>query len=204
MSKMNKTKVYEVYEVYDEIINWFDDARTKSLMESEYLNLIVNTIPPKGTILDLGCGTGEPIAQFFIEKGFKVTGVDGSQKMIELCKKRFPNESWIVSDMRNINLQQQFDAILAWHSFFHLDHDSQRKMFKIFASHIKPGGVLAFTSGEEEGEVWSDNGGQQLYHASLSTKEYSSLLESFSFKVLIHKIRDPECGEATIWVAQKI
>ena len=198
---MNKTKVYEVY---DEIINWFDDARTKSLMESEYLNLIVNTIPPKGTILDLGCGTGEPIAQFFIEKGFKVTGVDGSQKMIELCKKRFPSESWIVSDMRNINLQQQFDAILAWHSFFHLDHDSQRKMFKIFASHIKPGGVLAFTSGEEEGEVWSDNGGQQLYHASLSTKEYSSLLESFSFKVLIHKVRDPECGEATIWVAQKI
>ena len=65
MSKMNKTKVYEVY---DEIINWFDDARTKSLMESEYLNLIVNTIPPNGTILDLGCGTGEPIAQFFIEK----------------------------------------------------------------------------------------------------------------------------------------
>ncbi len=121
MSKLNKTRVYEVY---DEIINWFDDARTKNLMESEYLNLIVNAIPPKSSILDLGCGTGEPIAQFFIEKGFKVTGVDGSQKMIELCRKRFPDERWIVSDMRDINLQQQFDAILAWHSFFHLDHDS--------------------------------------------------------------------------------
>ncbi|GAN17062.1 hypothetical protein lpbnt_01163 [Legionella pneumophila] len=42
MSKLNKTRVYEVY---DEIINWFDDARTKNLMESEYLNLIVNAIP---------------------------------------------------------------------------------------------------------------------------------------------------------------
>lgn len=201
MSKMNKTKVYEVYE---EIIDWFDDARTKSLMEAEYLNLIVNTIPQEGSILDLGCGTGEPIAQFFIEKGFKVTGVDGSQKMIGLCKKRFPSERWIVSDMRNINLQQQFDAILAWHSFFHLDRDSQRNMFKIFESHIKPGGILAFTSGDEEGEVWSDNGGQQLYHASLSTEEYNSLLKDSSFKVLVHKIRDPECGEATVWVAQKI
>lgn len=115
MSKLNKTRVYEVY---DEIINWFDDARTKNLMESEYLNLIVNAIPPKSSILDLGCGTGEPIAQFFIEKGFKLTGVDGSQKMIELCRKRFPDERWIVSDMRDINLQQQFDVILAWHSFF--------------------------------------------------------------------------------------
>lgn len=201
MSKLNKTRVYEVY---DEIINWFDDARAKSLMELEYLNLIVNTIPPKSSILDLGCGTGEPIAQFFIEKGFKLTGVDGSQKMIELCKKRFPDESWIVSDIRDINLQQQFDAVLAWHSFFHLDPDSQRNMFKIFESHIKSGGVLAFTSGEEEGEVWSDNGGQQLYHASLSTKEYESLLKNSSFKVLVHKVRDPECGEATVWVAKKI
>jgi 2-polyprenyl-3-methyl-5-hydroxy-6-metoxy-1,4-benzoquinol methylase len=201
MSKINKTKVYEVY---DEIIHWFDDARTKSLMESEYLNLIVDTIPPKSSILDLGCGTGEPIAQFFIEKGFNVTGVDGSKKMIELCKKRFPDECWIVSDMRDISLQQRFDAILAWHSFFHLDHDSQRNMFKVFESHIKPGGILAFTSGEEEGEVWSDNGGQQLYHASLSTKEYNSLLHDSSFKVLVHKVRDPECGEATVWVAQKV
>ncbi len=77
-------------------------------------------------------------------------------------------------------------------------------MFKIFSTHIKTGGVLAFTSGEEKGEVWSDNGGQQLYHASLSTSEYESLLKAESFKVLSHKVRDPECGEATVWVAQKV
>lgn len=200
MAKQNKDKVYESYE---EIVQWFDDARTKTLMESEYLNLIVNSVPAGGSVLDLGCGTGEPILQFFIGKGFKITGIDRSKKMIELCKKRFPNEKWIVLDMRNINLNQQFDVVLAWHSFFHLDQDSQRKMFKIFEAHVKPGGILAFTSGEEEGEVWSDNGGQELYHASLSTKEYNQLLEDASFKVLIHKIRDPECGEATIWVAQK-
>lgn len=201
MPKRNQAKVYEVY---DEIIHWFDDARTKTLMELEYLNLIANSIPAGGAILDLGCGTGEPIAKFFIEKGFKITGVDGSKKMIALCKQRFPSEQWIVSDMRDINLPQKFDAILAWHSFFHLDHDSQRKMFKIFESHLKSNGILAFTSGEEEGEVWSDNGGQELYHASLSTKEYENLLKTASFKVLLHKIRDPECGEATVWVAQKV
>jgi len=198
---MNKNKVYEAY---DQIIHWFDDARTKTLMELDYLNLILSSIPSKGTILDLGCGTGEPIAQFFIEKGFKVTGVDGSPNMIELCKKRFPSERWLVSDMREIHLNQRFDAILAWHSFFHLEHDSQRQMFKLFASHIKPGGILAFTSGEEEGEVWSDNGGQLLYHASLSTQEYHQLLKASSFKVLVHKVCDPKCGEATVWVAQAL
>ncbi len=201
MAKQNKERVYESYE---EIVQWFDDARTKTLMESEYLNLIVNSVPAGGSVLDLGCGTGEPLAQFFIGKGFKITGIDGSKKMIELCKKRFPSERWIISDMRNINLNQQFDVVLAWHSFFHLDQDSQRKMFKIFSAHTKHGGVLAFTSGEEEGEVWSNNGGQELYHASLSTKEYNQLLQDASFEVLVHKVRDPECGDATAWVAQKV
>ena len=201
MTKHNKEKVYQVYE---EIVKWFDEARTKTLMESEYLNLIINSVPANSSVLDLGCGTGEPIAKFFIDNGFKVTGVDGSKKMIDLCKKRFPSEQWIVSDMREINFHQQFEVILAWHSFFHLDHSSQRKMFKVFHKHVKSGGVLAFTSGEEEGEVWSDNGGQQLYHASLSTKESEKLLSENSFKVLLHKVRDPECSEATIWVAQKV
>lgn len=201
MTKRNKTQVYKVYE---KIVDWFDEARTKSLMESEYLHLITNSIPDTATILDLGCGTGEPIAKFFIEKGYEVTGVDGSKKMIELCKKRFPNEQWMVGDMRDIDMKKQFDVILAWHSFFHLDQDSQRTMFKIFAAHLKPNGILAFTSGEEEEEVWSNNGGQELYHASLSTSEYELLLKAASFKVLVHNIQDPHCGEATIWVAQKI
>lgn len=201
MTKRSKDKVYESY---DEIVSWCDDARNKTLIEFEYLNLIVNSVPAGGSVLDLGCGTGEPIAQFFIEKGFKITGVDGSKKMIELCKKRFPYARWIVSDMRAINLNQQFDVVLAWHSFFHLDQDSQRKMIKIFGEYTKTDGVLAFTSGEEEGEIWSDNGGQQLYHASLSTNEYEHLLKAASFKVLLHKVRDPKCGDATVWVAQKV
>jgi hypothetical protein len=63
--------------------------------------------------------------------------------------------------------------------------------------------LLIFTSGEEYGEVWSDNGGCDLYHASLSTEEYAKILQSCNFKILTHKVRDPECGEATIWVVQK-
>jgi len=123
--------------------------------------------------------------------------------MIELCKKRFPQERWIISDMLDIHLNEQFDIVLAWHSFFHLNHNSQRNMFKIFESHTKPRGILAFTSGVEFGEVWGDNGGEELYHASLSTEEYERLLRAASFNVLLHKIEDPECGDATIWIAQK-
>ncbi len=197
---MEDTKVYDQY---DKIVNWFDDHRNKDLMEKRYLDYIIDHIPQDGCVLDLGCGTGEPIAQYFIQQGYALTGVDGSFKMIELCKARFPEQNWIVSDMLDIKLSKQFDLILAWHSFFHLTHQQQYKMFPIISAHLKPGGLFAFTSGHQHGEVWSDNGGQNLYHASLSTAEYQEQLMQNNFKVLIHKVEDPECGDATIWIVQK-
>jgi 2-polyprenyl-3-methyl-5-hydroxy-6-metoxy-1,4-benzoquinol methylase len=35
-------------------------------------------------ILDVGCGGGIPIAKYLVEKGFRVTGIDSSEKMIRL------------------------------------------------------------------------------------------------------------------------
>lgn len=105
MSDVNKKQVYELY---DEITHWFDSNRNKGLMEREYLEILINKIPEKGKILDLGCGSGEPIAKFLIEKEFKLYGVDGSKNMIELCKQRFPNHKWFVADMSILDLKEKF------------------------------------------------------------------------------------------------
>ena len=73
----------------------------------------------------------------------------------------------------------------------------------VFEKHIKPGGILAFTSGPKEYEFWSDNGGEMLYHASLNVSEYQSLLAKHYFDVLCYEVKDPNCGDATIWIARK-
>lgn len=105
--------------------------------------------------------------------------------------------------MRAIKLPKKFDAIIAWDSFFHLTQDDQKKMLTIFASHLKPRGMLLFTSGPEAGEIWSDNNGKNLYHASLSKKEYQELFDKFGFEVVRHQEKDPDCQEHTVWVGRK-
>ncbi|KTC85307.1 methyltransferase domain-containing protein [Legionella cincinnatiensis] len=201
VKEKNKNKVSLVY---DEMIDWFDSHRNKELdMEQFYLDFLQNHIPSGGKVLDVGCGTGEPIAQFLIKKGYKVTGIDASKKMIHLCKKRFPNGKWLLADMRTLNLQDKFHAVIAWHSLFHLPHDDQRMVLKSLSSLVEQNGLLIFTSGSEYGEVWGDNGGYDLYHASLSAEEYTQILLNCNFKVLIHNVSDPKCGEATVWVTQK-
>jgi cyclopropane fatty-acyl-phospholipid synthase-like methyltransferase len=195
------TSESEVYKSYEKIADWFDECRSRELLEKQYLDKVIDYIKPGGTILDLGCGMGEPIAEYFINQGLTVVGVDACERLIELAKERFPNNRFILNDMRNLCLNKKFDAIIAWNSFFHLNQDEQRAMFQTFEDHMKPGGILLFTSGPDAGEVWSDNGGEMLYHASLSPAEYRRLFEQHNFKELLFNIEDPTCGDATVWMA---
>jgi 2-polyprenyl-3-methyl-5-hydroxy-6-metoxy-1,4-benzoquinol methylase len=113
VTKKRKNKD-NVYLVYDEISNWFDAHRSKELtMERFYLDLLQKHIPAGSKILDVGCGTGEPIAQFLISQSYKLTGIDANKKMIDLCKQRFPNAKWLLADMRTLNLQEKFHAVIA-------------------------------------------------------------------------------------------
>ena len=72
-------------------------------------------------MLDLGCGTGEPIAQWFKAEGFAVTGMDFATAMLDIARARWPKDDWRVGDMRKLNLgDERFDGLIAWDSFFHL------------------------------------------------------------------------------------
>jgi SAM-dependent methyltransferase len=171
-------------------------------LEAAWLQRLAALLKPGAEILDIGCGSGEPLARDLISAGFAVTGIDSSPSLIAICRERFPDQKWIVGDMRALELGARFDGAIAWHSLFHLSPDDQRGMFARLAAHLREGGVLMFTSGDDEGVRVGEWQGEPLYHASLSQEEYRSLLEAAGFEVLDFRPRDPECGGATVWVAQ--
>src|SRR5690606_9253912 len=103
-------------------------------------------------VLDVGCGSGEPMARYFIERGWQVTGIDLVEEMLRMCRERFPEGRWLRGDMTRLALGETFDAVLAWDSFFHLSCRQQREALTAFRQHAAPGGVLMFTSGTEEAE----------------------------------------------------
>ncbi|WP_168201807.1 class I SAM-dependent DNA methyltransferase [Phreatobacter aquaticus] len=146
---------------------------------------------------------GEPIARHLIDAGFRVTGVDIAQAMIDLCRQRFPGQAWFQADMRHLDLGRRFDGLIAWDSFFHLTRDDQRAMFPIFARHVVLGGCLLFTTGPTDGEVIGEVFGDPLFHASLAADEYRQLLDRNGFAVVSHVVEDPDCGFHTVWCARK-
>lgn len=191
-----------IVDLYERRSREWDDARSRNLFERPWLQKFLELLPPAGSVLDIGCGSGEPIAGFFVRSGYSVHGVDSSPAMIAYCKDRFPDNAWDVADMRSLSLGRSFAGILAWDSFFHLRQDDQRRMFPIFRQHAAPNAALMFTSGPREGVAMGTFNGEPLYHASLDPAEYRRLLDEARFDVVANVFEDPATAGHTIWLAR--
>jgi len=177
--------------------------RTDRLVEGAWLDRFCNLLPARAAVLDIGCGSGLPIARELIRRGFDVTGVDGTPTMLALFRHNLLDSMAYFSDMRQLALGQRFAGLLAWDSFFHLSPNDQRAMFPRFQAHAVPGAALMFTSGNAEGSAIGELEGDPLYHGSLDPDEYRTLLDIVGFEIIAHVVEDPTCGHRTIWLARQ-
>jgi SAM-dependent methyltransferase len=181
---------------------WDADRQNSGWNDKVWHDLFVNSLTAGAKILDLGCGSGRPVAQHMAQRGLLVTGVDSSPTMISLCRSRLPDHEWIVADMRELSLGRRFDGILAWDSLFHLGHDDQRRMFAVFAQHASANALLMFNAGPQHGEGIGNYRGDPLYHASLAPDEYEVLINRFGFEVIEHAANDKRAGGRTAWLCR--
>ena len=198
-------KAEDVIPTYERVGQIWANHRNRSLMEKQWLDRFLTTAPRASgqvRVLDLGCGSGQPIATYLAERGAALTGVDATKTMTQIYQRNVPQAEVLQADMRGLSLGRTFDAVLAWDSFFHLSADNQRPMFATFAAHCAPRAALMFTSGHLAGEAIGTVADAPIYHASLDPEEYRALLAEHGFKILRYTPEDPTCGQHTIWLAQ--
>lgn len=200
MARDTEVSVLDVYQRHG--VAWAR-LRGDRLVEGSWLDRFCNLLPSGAAVLDIGCGSGLPIACDLIRRGFHVTGVDGSPKMLALFRRNLPGIPAHLADMRELALGKRFAGVLAWDSFFHLSPDDQRVMFSRFQAHAAADAALMFTSGNAEGSVVGELEGDPLYHGSLDPHEYRTLLDAANFEVVAHVVEDPTCGRRTIWLARQ-
>jgi SAM-dependent methyltransferase len=126
-------------EVYDKI--------TPDEFYAEYANFILEILKemnykPK-KILDLACGTGR-LAKIFIDKDYDIEGLDISEKMLEIAKKR--GLKVYQSNMIDFNLGQKYDLITCTYDSLNyiLQEDSLQKCFKTISKHLNQEGLFIF------------------------------------------------------------
>ena len=115
-----KSKIDETIETYnsivDEYIEYFNskDLHGKVQFQKE-IDILVDYLKENSRILDVGTATGD-YPKYLTEKcdkNFEVIGVDSSENMINVARKKAPKAKFEVMDMRKLAFQRDyFDAII--------------------------------------------------------------------------------------------
>ncbi|MEL7090972.1 MAG: methyltransferase domain-containing protein [Pseudomonadota bacterium] len=189
--------------VYDRQAAAYDAQRSRALFEARWLARFTAALPAGAHVLDLGCGTGDPIARWFMAEGFRVTGMDFSPEMLRIARERWPDGDWREADMRDFEAPERFDGIIGWNSFFHLPAAEQPDCIARMARHLAPKGVLMLTVGDAEGPVDGTVGTERVFHDSLSPAAYATVLEQNGLRLTGFLAEDPETQSHTILMARK-
>jgi 2-polyprenyl-3-methyl-5-hydroxy-6-metoxy-1,4-benzoquinol methylase len=156
-------------------------------------------LPNGAAVLDLGCGTGVPISQALIERGFNVHGVDASPSMIAAFRSHFPAVPVECAAAEDSDFfGRTFDGVVAWGLLFLLDADVQRRLMAKVAAALSSGGKLLFTAPSQSCS-WPDamTGRTSI---SLGLEAYRSALEAEGMSLLG---TDHDAGENHYYFAQK-
>lgn len=142
-------------------------------------------LPRNSEILDVGCGTGYPIAAYLTEKGHRVTGIDVSAQMTKKARAlNLPCARFINVDFTEYTADVSFDAAIAFDSLWHIAYSRQESIYPKLASLIKSGGYLLFTHGNREGEITGEMYGETFYYGALDASRVRELLAENGFEIL--------------------
>jgi SAM-dependent methyltransferase len=72
--------------------------------EGFWLDRFCDLLPAGAKVLDVGCGSGVPIARELVRRGFDLTGVDAAPEMLSLFRRNLPDQPAVVADMRQLSL----------------------------------------------------------------------------------------------------
>jgi SAM-dependent methyltransferase len=142
------SKTFDAYASYYDLLYRDKDYAG----EADYIHaLMIAHSEDAKQILELGCGTGAH-AEALMKRGYRVSGVDLSERMIENARRRvagIPGPSrpeFNKGDLRDYRDNKLYDAVLAlFHVMSYQTRDEDlRQAFGTASAHLLPGGLFIF------------------------------------------------------------
>jgi len=125
---------------------FFIDVSTKKYFAEPHILNFINHFDYKDKkVLEIGCGIGTA-AQSFVEKGAIYTGIDISDKSIEIAKQRFElfnlNGTFMQGNAENMNMfhDNSFDLVYSFGVIHHTENPE--KIIDEIYRLVKPGGEI--------------------------------------------------------------
>lgn len=146
-------------------------------------------LPAGGAILDLGCGSGVPIARGLADDGFLLWGIDASPTLLSAFRRHLPGRPAACEAAQDSRVfGRHFDGILAIGLVFLLDAAQQRRLLARVATALEPGGHLLFTA-PRAACAWRDTLTGRVSR-SLGAEAYEALLAGVGLRAVGWQVDD--------------
>ena len=187
--------------IIETTLSWYKEnaplyaEETKNSLVYDALGEFLSRVEEKGRILDLGCGSGRD-SFFFLEKGFFVDSMDGSEDMKREAERLF-GINVRLSDFLSLDEEEKYDGVWAQTSILHLEEESLRKVLNLISRALKTGGVFytSFRKGEVDG---FENG---RWYTNMTESRFSSLLPSNLHIEKVWEGKDVRPGVNKTWLS---
>lgn len=175
-----------------------DDPIALSALEE-----MVRELPSGAPVLDLGCGAGIPATRWLAGRYFAVTGVDLSERQLDLARNLVPEATFLKADMTDLEFGPgNFDAIVAFHSIIHVPREEHPVLLEKIHRWLKPGGLflatLTVTDFEGEDGDW-EGWGAPMRWSHYDAETNVTMLRQSGFQILKAEPRTGDAGETWLW-----
>lgn len=169
-----------------------------------FLDDLLNRLPERASMLDLGCGAGVPCTARMAEHG-DVVGVDVSASQLAIARERVPNARFVKAEMTQVEFPgESFDAVTAFYSIAHVSRGGHGALLKSIAGWLRPGGHLLASLGSASSHGAVDDWlGVPMFFSSHHPRTNRQLITDAGLDIQFDELvtmQEPE-GEATFqWV----
>ena len=197
----------DLKETYNRIAEDWHRDHTSDDWWVEGTNAFIQKLPVGSHVLDVGCGSGVK-SKYFIDHGFKVTGIDISDKLLEIARREAPEGEFKVLSMTELDsMLETFDGVFAQASLLHIPKKDSGEMVKKMARRLVSGGLLYIAvkeafGGTSEEEVLKENDYGYEYERFFSyftMEELEKYLADAGLKD-VSKLRNSNPSGKTVWL----
>ncbi len=188
MPNSDKNKI--AINTYAKIAETYTNSYFNDLSDVPYLDHFIQFLPKGAKVLDVGSGPGQ-FSQYLQQQGLLVTGIDLSEKMIEIAQQKVPTVPFQNMDMRRLDFpNDSYDGLLVAYSLIHIPTVEVTSTLKGFFRVLKPGGYILFITqkGEADQIINEPFDPTQKMFVNFFTKErLRTILEQVEFEVVFQE-----------------
>jgi SAM-dependent methyltransferase len=189
--------------IADRLADW--QGQIKGDPRADWTAELMQLLPERARVLDLGCGAGLPLPKLFADAGHEVTGVDISAEQIRRARRNVPSADFLHADITELTLEPaSVDAVTAYYSLNHVPREILGSFLARISGWLAPGGLLLAAFGAGNNSDWTGEWlGATMFFSSWDAATNRRLILAAELETIrdeVVTLREPEGDSLFQWI----